>query len=284
MHFLLISVCCSVAVSVLLKIARQKQMDIAQMVTVNYPIAALLTWLVARPALADSSQYLSAWWLFVAFGVMLPTVFIVMGRAVQTAGIVKADTAQRVSLVIPLLAAFLLFGEQISQWTGVGITLVFAALVCLLSRSDIGESRSAPWLLFFVWLGYGTIDVLLKQLSKTTQGATYSILFVSFILAAILMVMYLTYKRVCWSQTSILGGVLLGGLNFANIYTYINAHKALKENPSIVFAGMNIGVITTGTLVGAWLFRERLSRLNVIGVSLAIMAIACLTYARMKGV
>ena len=39
---------------------------------------------------------------------------------------------------------------------------------------------------------------------------------------------------------------------------------------------MNMGVIVLGTLVGALLFRERLSRLNLLGVLLALGAIVAL--------
>jgi len=43
MFFLLCSVCFSVAVSVLLKIARQRRWDVQQMVAVNYPVAGVLS-------------------------------------------------------------------------------------------------------------------------------------------------------------------------------------------------------------------------------------------------
>jgi len=49
--FLLISVCLSVAVSVLLKLARRRQLEVTQMVAVNYPVAALLIdyFLLSKP-------------------------------------------------------------------------------------------------------------------------------------------------------------------------------------------------------------------------------------------
>ena len=95
MFFLLMSVCLSVTVSVLLKVARQRRLDITQMVAVNYPVAALLTWLVARPSWANADGFWASWWLFALLSVLLPLVFVVMGRAVQAAGIVRADAAQR---------------------------------------------------------------------------------------------------------------------------------------------------------------------------------------------
>ena len=39
-----------------------------------------------------------------------------------------------------------------------------------------------------------------------------------------------------------------------------------------------MGVIALGTLVGAWAFREKISRVNALGVALAMASIFCLFY------
>ena len=256
------------------------------MVAVNYPVAALLTWLLAQPSWANADGFWSWWWLFVLLGVLLPLVFVVMGRAVQAAGIVRADAAQRVALVIPLLAAFLLFGERLSWWTAAGIALVFAALAALLQRDSSageGDGRHAALWLTGVWLGYGVIDVLLKRLSLATDGKLFALLLVIFVLAALLSFAFLWARGTRWRRDNVLAGMALGALNFGNIFCYLKAHVALKDHPSVVFAGMNVGVIVLGALVGAGVFRERLSRVNVAGVALALVAVGCLTYARLAG-
>src|SRR5690606_23676098 len=163
-----------------------------------------------------------------------------------------------------------------------GIGLAFAALGCLLVRPDAdggGRTAAGPAVLgslLGVWLGYGTIDILFKQLAKSGAAFSSSLL-LSFILAAILMFAWLALRRSTqWSPRSLLSGVLLGLLNFGNIYFYIRAHQTFPDNPTLVFAAMNIGVISAGTLVGAGVFRERLGRLNVLGIALALVAIVVL--------
>jgi multidrug transporter EmrE-like cation transporter len=42
---------------------------------------------------------------------------------------------------------------------------------------------------------------------------------------------------------------------------------------------MNIGVIALGSLVGLWLFKEKLSRLNYMGIALALLAIVLISLA-----
>ena len=67
--------------------------------------------------------------------------------------------------------------------------------------------------------------------------------------------------------------LLLGLANFGNILFYLRGHQALPQHPALVFASMNIGVVALGALVGLLVFRERLSRLNLAGVALALLAI-----------
>ena len=96
MIYLLISILASVSVSVLLKIARQKQIGLAQAIGVNYAVATLLTAALLEPNFANWQQTLLPHaWLFGLLGVLLPSVFVIMGKAVQHAGIVKSDAALR---------------------------------------------------------------------------------------------------------------------------------------------------------------------------------------------
>ena len=120
-----------------------------------------------------------------------------------------------------------------------------------------------------MWLGYGVIDILFKQLSKT--AGTGSNLLVMFALAGVLMAGYLLVQKTRWTRADIIGGMVLGSLNFVNILFYLKAHRAFSGNPTLVFAGMNMGVI-------ALVFKEKLSALNIAGVLLALAAVGCLFY------
>ncbi|MGB6241674.1 MAG: EamA/RhaT family transporter [Castellaniella sp.] len=297
MHTLILSISFSVLVSVFLKLARRCQVRVDQAIAMNYVTAcALCLWLLRPPLESLGRQTPSGWVLLVLLGVLLPAVFLIMAAAVRQAGIVLSDTAQRLSLIIPVLAAFLVFHEALSGTKGLGILLALGALACLLRRpvaQDAGATPGAPpppampsgepiqtgrriWLpLLGVWAGYGLIDILFKQMARTGSGFT-STLLLSFSLAGVLMGLWLLIRRTQWHARSLASGVLLGALNFGNIYFYIRAHQTYPENPTLVFAAMNIGVISIGALVGAGLFRERLSRTNLAGIGLALAAIVLL--------
>ena len=278
MLILLTSILCSVAVSILLKVARSKNIDVAQAIAFNYVMAGGLTVALLRPDPASLLNPSTPYWVVIALGVLLPSIFLVMAAAVRHAGIVLSDAAQRLSLVIPLIAAVVIFGEAIQGSKIVGIVLGLIALLCLTLGSKKIDDQKNPkavlWLLG-VWLGYGCIDVLFKQLSKSGAGFSSSLL-VTFSLAGLLLFGWLFARRTQWQARNIWAGLLLGLLNFGNIYFYIRAHQQFPENPTLVFSTMNIGVITLGTLVGAGFFKEKLSIFSLIGIALAIGAIVAL--------
>lgn len=281
--YLLASVACSVTVAVLLKLARRWQVDVRQAIAMNYLVAALLCWAVLRPDAAGLLTPRTPWLVLAALGVLLPSVFLAMAAAVRHAGIVRSDAAQRLSLFIPLLAAFLLFGEPPSARKLVATLLAAGALTCLLRRAgpvqgpanaaaDPDHGRAAWLWPLAVWLGYGVIDILFKQVARAGTAFAGGLL-LAFIIAGLLMLAYLLLRRVRCQARHLAAGVVLGLANFGNILTYIRAHQSLPEHPALVFASMNMGVITLGTLVGALAFREPLSRLNLLGIALALGAI-----------
>lgn len=51
----------------------------------------------------------------------------------------------------------------------------------------------------------------------------------------------------------------------------------MADNPSVVFAAMNMGVIIVGSVVGIFIFKEKLNKLNYWGLFLALVAIILIT-------
>ena len=284
MFNLIIAVLCSVAVSVLLKVARKRHIEIQQAIAFNYIVALSLSWFLLKPdfkglEFTDFIAQSENTPIFLALGILLPSVFIIMSKAVEFAGIVRSDAAQRLSLFLPILAAFLIFHETLSQSKVVGIALAFVGLFCLLSKPNQQSAVAFRGVLALVgvWFGYGIIDILFKQVAKS-GGAFPTTLFIAFSLAACIMFIYLLFKRTQWNVASVVGGIILGVLNFFNILFYIKAHQSFGSNPTLVFAGMNIGVICLGTITGALIFKEKISKVNWLGIVFSLCAIFCLYY------
>jgi drug/metabolite transporter (DMT)-like permease len=280
MLYVLLAASCSVLVSVLLKVARQRGIDIAQAITWNYLAASALCALLLKPPMASLQQPGAPWASLLALAFILPSLFLVLAASVRAAGIVRTDIAQRLSLLLSLAAAFLFFGEQAVPLKLAGLALGLLAVVGILVRPAAATASSCDarmWAaLLTVWVGFACVDVLLKHIAAAGTPFAAS-LQVSFVVAFVGMLIWqglrVAQGRVRFTAKNLVAGLLLGLINFGNIIFYVMAHRALPGQPSVIFASMNIGVVVLGTLVGVAGFGEKLSWLNRAAIALAIVSI-----------
>jgi drug/metabolite transporter (DMT)-like permease len=279
MIYVFLSVCCSVIVSVLLKLARRYHINIYQAITWNYSMAIVLSWIFLKPQMPNLQQAPVVSYLFL--GLLLPALFVVMGISIRKSGIVRTDVAQRLSLFIPIIASFWLLHEKITPLKLAGIILGFIAIACSIPLQNNGRIKKVSahaWIyLLLVFIGFGVIDVLFRQMALNKTIAYNTSLFVVFVLAFIFSLAGLIYrvmaKKIRFSWLHIPLGWILGTVNFCNILFYLKAHRVIASHPSTVFSAVNIGVIVLGALTGMVVFKEKLSLLNKAGIVLAIIAI-----------
>ncbi|RZK54924.1 MAG: EamA/RhaT family transporter, partial [Pedobacter sp.] len=211
------------------------------------------------------------------------------GLAVKQAGLARTDIAQRLSLFISLCAAYFLFDENFDRLKYAGIFFGFAAIILTMYKKSTGVKSQYGWLyLLMVFLGFGVIDVLFKLVSKIDAVPYTTSLFVIFCIAFILAIVYIAYlvitKRTKLQLVNFACGCVLGFFNFGNILFYLKAHRSMADNPSTVFAAMNMGVIIFGSLIGIIVFKEKLSKLNYAGLVLALVAIILITLSKLHAV
>lgn len=288
MTYILLSVVCSVIVSVLLKLAPRFRIDVRLAIAGGYLVAALLCITLFDASLMPLWQTASpaAWGILVSLGILLPGIFLVLAKSVDCVGMVRTDAAQRLSLVLPLIAAFTLFGEALSWQKTAGILLGLLAIACIVTRTSQTTIRSAThnWVWpAGVFAGLGAIDILFKLLAQLARVPFTSVLLATFLLAFVLSLLYvgvLAYRdQLAVTRRQLWGPLLLGCFNFGNILFYVEAHQQLSRDPALVFSTMNIGVIVLAAFIGMVAFKERLSRLNLAGVAMAIAAVLVLTGA-----
>ncbi|MEO4005472.1 EamA family transporter [Flavobacterium sp. CAU 1735] len=285
MHFLIFSILCSVSVGILFKIAKRYTVSFQQMINYNYIVAIILCYVAYQP---DTTTITSnaPWSLYGILALLLPTVFLVLAASVRHIGIVKTDIAQRFSLIISILAAFLVFNETISPVKWIGLAIGFTAIFLVLYRNETTSGEKNNWWYpIIVLLGFGIIDVCFKLIAAYTEIPYTTSLFVVFcgalVVSTAITLYTLLVKKEKVNGKSVLFGLALGVLNFGNILFYLKAHKALHDNPSTVFASMNFGVILLGTLAGTLVFKEKISRLNAIGIFMAFLAIIVITASQL---
>lgn len=285
MEMIVAAACCSVLVSIVLKYLKAKGFDVFQMIAWNYLSASILCFYWFKTDITHISFNHTPWWLILVLAILLPSIFLCLAKSLQFAGILKTEIAQRLAVILSLLAAYFIFGEQFSQIKLLGVGLGIIAILAIIigqvtEKASKGLNLKSALFLFSVWAGYAAIDVLLKYSSSLGLQSAVT-LNLAFIGAFILSIAYIAITQPNWQPKNIFTGLVLGVLNFANIALYVKAHMMFKETPAIVFAGMNILVVVLGVLSGVIFFKERLQAYTWIGLVSGIVAVLCLAKAMM---
>ena len=282
MLFLILSIICSVTVGVLFKVARSYNVSQVQIVGWNYVFALIFCYLSFSPDLSEL-RTLAPWGIYVPIGILLPAIFLFLAASIKQVGIVKTDAAQRLSLFIPILAAWLLFKEDFNILKITALLVGFPALLLILTKPS--QNTENKWIYpVVVLLGFGIIDILFKQIALYTSLPYTTSLFVVLGIALLIMIGAVVYDVIVTKKPMHFKNIIFGGLvgifNFGNILFYLKAHKAFAENPSTVFAGMNMGVIVIGSLVGIFIFKEKLTKMNYLGLFMALIAIVLIVMSQ----
>ena len=286
MIYIYLSICCSVFVSVLLKLAKRYKIDITQAIAWNYLSAGILCYVFYKPQISDLNLSETPYSIYILLGFLLPSLFIVLAASIRYSGIVRTDIAQRLSLFIPVFAAFLLFKETPSLLKSAGIAVGFAAILFSIPwQKEQNERSSASWVyLITVFIGLGIIDVFFKQIAQNQEipyTTSLQIIFIiAFAISIFTLLVLFAIQKIKFGWINVICGLILGTANFGNILFYLKAHQSLASQPSVVFSTMNIGVIILGSIVGILIFREKLSRLNFAGIGLAIVSIILVVISR----
>ena len=70
----------------------------------------------------------------------------------------------------------------------------------------------------------------------------------------------------------------LGIPNFLSFYFLLKALAYFGSSGAFVYPLYNLGVILLSAIIGLLVFKERLSKLNIVGILLAITAITLLSW------
>ncbi|WP_316803473.1 EamA family transporter [Pedobacter nototheniae] len=288
MIYIALSILCSVTVAILLKLAKRYQISIIQAVTYNYLTALTLCFLFFKPDVSVVTAT-APWSIYISLAVLLPTIFLFLAASVKNLGIVKTDIAQRLSLFIPVLAAYFIFKEDFNNLKFIGLAVGFIAIFLTFIRKTDKQAEQNKWIYpVFVFIGFGVIDVLFKQIALHKElpytTSLFTVFCLAFIVSIIIVMIMVLAKKTKLQLVNLVCGVILGLFNFGNILFYLKAHQALSKNPSTVFAAMNLGVIVVGSLIGILIFKEKLTKLNYAGIVLAIAAVVLITLSQIYAV
>ncbi len=233
----------------------------------------------------------SAPWFYAAMvlGLIFVSTFYLMAMTTQLRGVSVATVASKMSLAIPVVFSlfFLKLGtNELDIWNYVGIALAFVAIIMVSNRKSNTNKIKQPLTLKYIALPLsvfilgGIIDTSLNYTNHHYITAATESVFPIFIFgfAFVFGLIFTLVKGVTFRKKDILGGIYLGIPNYFSIYFQLKALSAFDNNGAILYPSMNIGIIIASTLAAILFFREKLSRINAIGVGLAVIVIVLLSH------
>lgn len=269
---------------------RFEKIDLFQAIVVNYWVCAILGTAVLGESPITETTFSEPWFPgAILLGTFFIGTFYIIGLTISIFGAAISAVTQRMSLVVPVIIAFLYYDEELNWIKGVGIILALVAvwLTNIKSKTEKAEKAENPtkrnwfiWLLpVFLFTASGFVEAVLQYLQRSyfdaNSGSQLPFTILLFGTAAVigLVVLIINYirNRKMINYQSILGGIALGIPNLASIYFLL---KVLGEmEGSIVFPINNVAVLVLVGIVAYFAFKESLSKINILGILMAVLAI-----------
>lgn len=284
MIYLLLSIFSSSVIFITFKITERFKANLIKLITVNYLVAAILGFSFNRYPISVSDIITSNWLTYALLvGLSFILMFFMIGYSIRISGVAVTTIAGKMSMVIPILFSILYFSEKTPAIKVGGLVLATVSVFLTVYRPISKKKNLWPVLLpLMIFLGSGLTDSIVKYAQTYFVPNSMSLLFSAmvFLTALIIGLIYilLRHKTITQSITiaELIGGTILGIANFGSLYYFIMALNNSKFDSSVVFGLNNICIVLFSILVGYLIFKEKLSKLNLAGVIMALAAILIL--------
>lgn len=259
-------------------------------IVVNYWVAATLSILLDSSGISLEKAPIEPWFFqAIMMGFLFITLFNIIAKSTQNIGVSVTTVANKMSLIMPVMFSIIVLHDAVNVVKVIGIVLALLA-VYLTTKSDNRSAVDKRFIVypFIVFIGSGIIDTLFKYNDEFTLGENGLEPFVSwiFITSSFLGLIVLIFKYVreksLPDRNSIVAGFILGFPNYFSIYFLLKSLNIGMEG-SVVIPLNNISIVAVSALSGIFIFREKGTKSNIIGLLMAIIAIGLLAFSNEIG-
>jgi len=219
----------------------------------------------------------------IILGMVFVLNFYVMSLCTIKMGASVTSVASKMSLVITVLFGIIYFSESAGYIKIAGILLAIASVFFIIQIDTSTINKKYLFLPLILFVGGGFIDISLNFNQKVHLQPSESVLFatVTFLAAFVfglfaLIIQLLKRKnKLRWKE--IVGGIILGTVNWFSIHFLFEALKKSGMDSSTAYTVINIGILLLVVSCGVLLFKEKLNKRQWIGIMLAFAAIALIS-------
>jgi drug/metabolite transporter (DMT)-like permease len=286
MIYLVLSILCSSSIFILFKYFEKYRVTTFLAIVINYLIAST-TGILSLNGIPEWTEIASKTWLPNALflGFLFITLFYIMAITSQRLGPSVASIANKMALVVPVIYAVIYYDDALNLLKVVGIILALVGIYLASIKPKTQQAGFDKKLLLvpvLLFIGSGFIDTFIKYnqeyhlAGSTREANAFSALIFSTAFCLGIIILIIRFKHLKWNKQSLIGGILLGIINYGSIYFLIQALNHSSFESSIVFPINNMGVVILTSTASFLIFRERFSSRNKWGVLIALVSIACI--------
>lgn len=292
MLFLLGSIILTSFLTLWFKVIERYGISNFQVIVFNY-FAAVIAGSIVNGRFPVNNETIKLEWFpwAMVMGFIFIALFNIIGFTAQRIGVSVASVANKLSMVIPFLFSIYLYDENaaILKVLGIILALVAVLLTCWPSNGQ-GENgkKLRGVLLFFIpaiiFFGSGMLDAMIKYVEhsymteENKNDYLISVFSSAATIGAVSLIILLATKKEKFDPRAIIAGICLGVPNYFSIWCLVQVLKDYGDNSSAIIPINNMGIVLFSAVVAWLVFKERLSKINWMGIILALGAIGLIAY------
>lgn len=274
---------------IVFKLFEKYQVNNLQALIVNYLTAGIFAYFFVE---TNFSIYyiLQSEWIYhaIIIGTLFMITFNLFSLGIQKIGISVTTVANKMSLIIPVCAALILYPEQEKITIIKLIALLLAFIGIYLASTKSGQiifNKKYLWVIIILFIGQGLCDAIFndfaQRFNNTLKGESFLFFMTLFFIASISGVIIHITKSTKTSNIelkNIIWGVIFGIPNFFSLFFFLKVLSDPNILSSEAFPLLSMGIVISSSLISVSIFKERITKNNWIGILLSIYAIYLLSY------
>ena len=189
------------------------------------------------------------------------------------------------SFIITVVYSIIFYENEVFSFN-----ILFGVLLALLgiylsstNNSSFNFDKKYLWIILIIFFGQGFVDIVLNDskfyIPKDENILFFLILFISATTAGILILF--AKKQISDIKIkNLLWGAIFGIPNFFSIFYFLKALQSdyFIDKSYLIFPLTSVGIVVTTTFLGVLIYKEILTKRNLIGITIAVISILIISF------
>jgi drug/metabolite transporter (DMT)-like permease len=285
MLYLILSILCSAALVIILRLFSTYNIKTEYGITFNYLVCCITGFfMIDDVTMLKQIPAWNGWWICLLLGFNFIFIFTMVGKSIKLNGIASTTIAYKLSFIIPTIVALLFYGDKLTVYKITGIVAALLAVFFITYEKSENEKDSEVkrvWLLpVLIFIGSGITDSVFNVIQRNYTPANFDHIVTVMVFLGAMLSGFLLYgfNKEMYKWKNVFAGIILGIPNYASLYFLLQALKQPAYKPSVLFPINNLGIVGISAIAGFLLFKETVSAKKLIGFTLAIISIVLIGF------